>query len=308
LAAPGSHRGDGVENPLAFIGLVGNTVGVASPSASDVAALARSSPWRWSTLRFIARWPGDPWRTLELRAWLRRPDRLRVETVDGVLEQIVHESPQQVGVVTSGGDRYTATLPWPSAPDAPRPLLRADGLVAARPDESSSGISYDAPMYRDYFWVAMLDPVELADGHSPDAEATLPGTEIDAVAEVEHAGRPAWEAIVRPTPAYEPRCPCCSLLRSREVDLAEAESGAGEQVVLEEYPEAYRIRLDVGTGVCVLTEPIGGDTPGSGHELRIEAVDERMADDLFRPSRHPSEPPPGLSPQPGLSPSSTDSR
>lgn len=289
-----------------FNGLVGKTADVASPSASDIAALARSSPWRWSTLRFTARWPGDPWRTQELRAWLRRPDRLRVETVDSALEQVVHELPQQVGVITSDGDRYTATLPWWTAPDAPRPLLRADGLVAARPDRFSSEISYDAPMYRDYFWVAMLDPVELADGHSPDADASLPGIEIDAVAEVEHAGRSAWEAIVRPTPAYEPRCTCCSLLRSREVDIAEAESGAGDKVVLDEYPEAYRVRLDLGTGVCVLTEPIGGSTAGSGHELRIEAVDEPMADDLFL-VQPPSGPAPGPSPQPGLSPSSADS-
>ncbi len=267
-----------------FNGLVGKTAGVASPSASDIAALARSSPWRWSTLRFTARWPGDPWRTQELRAWLRRPDRLRVETVGGALEQVVRESPQQVGVLTSDGDRYTARLPWWTTPDAPLPLMRADGLVAARPDRFLSGISYDAPMYRDYFWVAMLDPVELADGHSPDADAGLPGTEIDGVAEVEHAGRPAWEAFVRPTAAYEPRCTCCSLLRSRVVDVAEAESGAGDEVVLDEYPEAYRVRLDLATGVCVLTEPVGG-TAGSGHELRIEAVDEPMADDLFWSNR-----------------------
>ena len=272
-------------------GLVRKTVGVASPSASDVAALARSSPWRWSTLRFTAAWPGDPWRTQNLRAWLRRPDRLRVETVAG-----------RAGVVTSAGDRYTATLPWWTAPDAPRPLLRPDGLVAARADPLASGVSFDAPMYRDYFWVAMLDPVELADGRSPDADAAVPGTEIDAVAEVEHGGRPAWEAIVRPTPAYAPRCTCCSLLRSREVDVAEAASGAGDKVVLDEYPQAYRVRLDVGTGVCVLTEAIGGSTSGSGHELRIEAVDEPMGDDLF-PSRPPSGPPPGPSPRPGSAPS-----
>jgi hypothetical protein len=273
-----------------------------SYSASDFAALARSSPWLWSTLRFTARWPGEPWRTEELRAWLRRPDRLRVETVDGALVQVVHESPQRVGVTTSDGDRHTATLPWWTAPDAPRPLRRADGLLTTRPHRFSSRTSYDAPMHRDYFWVAMLDPLELADGHSPDADASLPGTEIDAVAQVEHAGRTAWEAIVRPTPAYEPRCTCCSLLRSREVDVAEAESGAGDKVVLDEYPEAYRVRLDVGTGVCVLTEPIGGSTPGFGHQLRIEAVDEPMGDDLFRcPAR--SDPDPGPSPQPGLAPS-----
>lgn len=226
-----------------------------------------------------------------------------METTGGVLEQVVYELPQQVGVLTSDGDQYTKTLPWATTPDAPRPQLRADGLVAARPDWLSSNISYDAPMYRDYFWVAMLDPVELADGHSPDTGAALPGTDIDAVAEVEHAGRPAWEAVIRPTAAYQPRCTCCSLLRSRDVDLAEAHAGAGDKVLLAEYPHAYRVRLDLATGVCVLTEHLGGSTAGSGHELRIEAVDEPMADDLF-PA--PPASPLGPQPRPGLAPPPAD--
>jgi hypothetical protein len=280
---------------------------VAAPSPADFAALARSSPWRWTTLRFTVRWPGDLWRTQELRAWLRRPDRLRVETLDARLVQIVHESPQQVGVVTPHGDRYAATLSWWTASDAAQPPRRADGLVAARPERFSTDFSYDAPMYRDYFWGAMLDPVELADGRSPDTDASLPGTEIDAVAQVEHAGRPAWEAILRRTPAYQPRCTCCSLLRSREVDLAEAESGAGDKVVLDEYPEAYRVRLDVGTGVCVLTEPIGGGTPRSGHELQIEAAHEPMLENLFRSPPSPEPPRPGWAPSPGRLPPATDS-
>lgn len=195
-------------------------------SSAEVFALARSSPWRWSTLRFTVRWLGRAGNTQQLRAWLRRPDRLRVETADGVLERIVQDSPAQVGVFTFSGEPYTATLPWWTDPAAPRPRLRADGLVAARPDGFFE-VSYDAPMYQNCFGVAMLDPVELADGQSADAESTMPGTEIDTVTEVEHAGYPAWEVIVRPTPAYDPCCACCPLLRSREVDLAEAEAGAG---------------------------------------------------------------------------------
>jgi len=46
------------------------------------------------------------------------------------------------------------------------------------------------------------------------------------------------------------------------------------------WPDAYRVRLDLGTGACVLTEEIGG-LPGKRHDLRIEAVDEAMTDDLF---------------------------
>jgi hypothetical protein len=41
------------------------------------------------------------------------------------------------------------------------------------------------------------------------------------------------------------------------------------------------VRLDVQTGVCVLTEAIGGDVSGRGHDVRIEAVDEPLADALF---------------------------
>jgi hypothetical protein len=62
---------------------------VSAPSVDDFAALARSSPWRWSTLRFtdgrIRAEARDG-----VRAWLRRPEALRVETLGGALAQIVH--------------------------------------------------------------------------------------------------------------------------------------------------------------------------------------------------------------------------
>ena len=204
-----------------------HTLRVPTPSPESFAALARSSPVRWSTLRFTERrrLRGE---VREVRARLRRPDLLRVETLDGALLQVVRESPQR------------------------------------RPD----GLAHDAPMFQDYFWVAMLDPVELS-----------AGVVVDTVAEVVHAGRPAWEAVVRTTPAYEPRCGCCSLLRSLEVDVREY--GPRSEHVLDEYPEAHRVRVDAGTGVCVLTEQLGGPTPGQGHDLRIEAVDEPMPDALF---------------------------
>ncbi|WP_448640829.1 hypothetical protein [Geodermatophilus sp. URMC 63] len=87
-------------------------------------------------------------------------------------------------------------------------------------------------------------------------------------------GRPAWEALVRPTPSDEPRCGCCPLLRSPEVD--ERESGAARGPC----PDVHRVRLDGATGVCV-----GVDDPeslGPGPDVRIEAADEPIADVLFR--------------------------
>ncbi|MGY1634561.1 hypothetical protein ACI784_22915 [Geodermatophilus sp. SYSU D01186] len=238
------------------------------PDADDLRALARSSPWRWTTLRFtLRRWRvGGP-----VRAWVRRPDALRVEAVDGGLLQVVREQRRQVGVLTADGGR-TLTLPWPA--EGPAPVLRGDGLVAERPRE----LSYDDPMYQSYEWVALLDPVELADGRDATTGAPGPaGLEVDRVTEVEHGGRPAWEAVVRTTPAYEPRCACCSLLRDRRID--ELEWGAPQEGA--EYPTRHRVRLDVQTGVCVLTEALDGTWAGDGHDLRIEAVDEPMDDRLF---------------------------
>jgi hypothetical protein len=253
---------------------------VPAPSADAFAALARSSPWRWSTLRFTER-RVQPGARDELRAWLRRPDALRVETIGGALVQVVHEQRQDVAVLTVRGGRRQY-VPWPGENGVPAPELRPAGLVAARPPTWE--LSYDAPMYQDYFWVAMLDPVELADGRDFETgDVGGPALVVDDLVEVDHVGRTAWEAVVRPTEVYEPRCGCCPLLRTHRVDVLEWGSHPGG--VLAEYPEAFRVRLDVGTGVCVGTEHIGGLTPGAGHELRIEAVDEPMDDAVFRDRR-----------------------
>jgi hypothetical protein len=249
---------------------------VLTPSADAFAALARSSPWRWSTMRFTVSWPGDRYRPQALRAWLRRPDALRVETVDGEFRQVVHEQRSTVAVMSFPPTAEThRRYPWPTDGAAPFPELRPDGLVRVRPRH----LSYDAPLYRDYSWVAMLDPVEFADGAAPDTDAAP--LRMGEVRDVEHGGRPAWEAVAEPLSAYEPRCGCCPLLRSREVDLDEWDG----QNLLDAYPEAYRVRLDVQTGVCVLTEAIGGAVSGAGHDLRIEAVDDPLDDDLFREPR-----------------------
>lgn len=250
-----------------------------APSAADFAALARSSPWRWSTLRFTDRRAGPRARDT-VRAWLRRPDALRVETVGGALVQVVRERRQQVGVLSISGG-HGQHVPWPRDPEAPTPEFRPDGLVDARP--ATWELSYDAPMYQDYFWVAMLDPVELADGGDWGDRDAGTALDVDEVAEVDHFGRPAWEAVVRPTEDYEPRCGCCPLLRTRRIDVLEY--GAEGPQLLAAYPEAFRVRLDVGTGVCVQTEEIGGLAPGAGHVVWVEAVDEPMDDDLFRDRR-----------------------
>lgn len=248
------------------------------PTADDFAALARSSPWLWSTLRFTLSGRHAGGELPPVRAWLRRPDMLRVENIDGELQQIVHEPRSSVAVLAAGpGDGSTSTreLPWATDPDAPRPRARDDGLVTERPGGWSASTSYDAPMYQNYYWVALLDPVELADGTDHETGGTRPGTTISEVREVDHHGRAAWEAVVAPAQGYEPRCGCCSLLRSAAGDQAE-----WKRPLLDSYPEAHRVRLDRETGVCVSSHAIGGD-PVSEHDVLIEAVDMPMDDELF---------------------------
>ncbi len=224
-----------------------------SPTPAEFADLARSAPRRWTTLRFtLVRHAGEPppdeqvtvptWlpdRAARVRAWLRRPDALRVETPDGT------------------------------------PLRVTRTAERAERD--------DAPMFRNYRWVAMLNPVELADGEHEDLGEGDP-LEFDDLDTVLHHDRPAWQADVRPTGFYHPRCSCCPLLFSAE---SEDRDGDDPEWLLRNrcpgmrYPEAHRVRLDTATGVCVYTAELGGSRPGRGHDVRIEAVDEPMPDALF---------------------------
>lgn len=247
------------------------------------AALARSSPWRWHSLRITVAWHGRL-RREPVRGWVRRPDCLRVEDLAGAVLQSGRQGPASVAMLSSAGPAG-GSPPDPSAGSAGSPQLDDAGLVLRRP--WAPGVRYDDPMYLDYRWVAMLDPAELADGTGPwPGEPGPVPVEIQQLSEVDHHGRLAWEANLRTTDAYDPRCSCCPLLFGAHSERLEAAEGA---VTLRErnpqlrYPDAHRVRLDVASGICVLTEELGGSHAGTGHEVRVEAVDEELPDDLFRP-------------------------
>lgn len=240
------------------------------PGPEDFRALARSSPWLFTTVHLTHRQTGyaATHRPGTVEAWLDRSvGRVTVRT--------------ERGVEVSEGVPYGTSGPWVPRAD---PELRPDGLVARRPE--GWAFEHGDPMWRDYQWTAMLDPAELADGAWSDEEheAGLPedpdalrpaGVEIGGVEEVEHRGRRTWRAVCSPVvDRYDPRCGCCPLLDSRASRLVEY--GPDDPTLADgrgELPTSYLVSLDVQTGIVVDVTPLNG-TDGSSFVTEILAVDE----------------------------------
>ena len=230
--------------------------------------LCRSSPWKWQSLRFeyldrpLAVDHGDqsaagtaPAPDL-VRAWLRRPGALRLESADGL---VLHST---TGINDSRDVFYVSSTrkTWLLPPQLVTPVYDDRGLVRRRPEAA-----YGEPGFGNGRFAAALDPVELA-GNSP-VPLEFPNSnavELGTITEVLHEGRPALEAILTPNPGYRPSDPGAPLCR----------------------PGRTLVRIDAGTGVCVASRWLesgeGGYGPEEyGHWIRILAVDEYMLDDLF---------------------------
>jgi hypothetical protein len=226
------------------------------PTDDSFRALARSSPWRWSTLHLRRRHADGS----DVEAWIRRPDWMLVRTDRG--EYVQRAGARTVAILTAstdgGGAARTEVLPWGGSLT---PTYRSDGLVAARPE---GRVDYDDPMHQNYEWVAMLDPVELT-----------AGVELaDLRAEV-RAGRETWWARARAVDGYDPRCSCCPLLWSPVSD--ELEYGEDGSPYSTDYPSGYDVALDVGTGVVVALRPDGGRAD-LGFDVDILDVDADLAE------------------------------
>lgn len=262
-------------------------------------ALARSSPWRWRSVHLV-RGVGSPVGEGSVEAWIRRPGLMRV-VADGEIH-VVRETPDRNVPLTEEGSPMAGPVELPAA-GAIEPEWDSDGFVAIRPADAV--FSLDDPMWQSYDWVAMLDPVELGDGSAwrdpatgDDIEArhptvepypnldwrtpmSNPGTVLSSLRSADRRGRLTWWATAVPTRAYEPRCSCCPLLPSEVADRLEYEGHDTPFVPTVEYPQAHEVALDVETGICVAIHAIGGPTPGVVHDVRIIAVDEDYADELF---------------------------
>jgi len=212
--------------------------------------LCRSSPWKWTSLRFeYADRPGDG--SGPIKAWLRRPGALRLESADGVL---LHST---TGINDSRDSFYvrSSRSSWLLPAHLVTPVYDGAGLVRRRPEAA-----YGEPSFGNGRLAAALDPVELA-GNAPvpiEFPESNPVT-LGPVREVDHEGRPALECVVVPGPNYAP-------------------ADAASPLCL---PGRTRLRIDSGTGVCVASEALDGGPARTGHWIRILGVDEYMLDDLF---------------------------
>lgn len=234
------------------------------PTEDSWRALARSSPWRWRTAHFTRT---DDEGTVE--AWVRRPGELLVRDGSG-RTTYEHGLPYTTSTVVASAADDGSEVPEPPRSRLPHevvPALRPDGLVAHRPDRVL--VDYDDPMYGDFTWVAMLDPVELSEG-----------TLVERVRADRVAGRGVWRAVVRAGEGYDPRCPCCPLLWSVVSDEEEYGERGNPHVDTADYPEAYDVALDVGTGVVVSLQPLGGRRDDLAFTVDLLAVDAPV-DEVF---------------------------
>lgn len=217
--------------------------------ADSYRALARSSPWRWRTLHF-SRHLGRG----RVEAWVRRPGELLVRPSAGQEEYVS-------GVPYASSTLHATLRESTGVPEPTGPTFRVDGLVAERPE--GYAFEHGDPMWENYTWTAMLDPDELSHQVSVD----------DARSE-ERDGRETWVARLRPADGYEPRCGCCALLWS-EISVRAEYGDEPERLArfaAEGYAEAFDVALDVGTGVVVSLDPVGGGA-GRGFSVEIHGVD-----------------------------------
>ena len=241
-------------------------------------ALARSSPWRWRALSFDLHRRPLHGPAHAVRATVVRPGRLVVTSPSGTVNDLL----QPAGTYGWSGPRGSGTAPLPYAWDTDVDR-DADGLVLWRDRWRPVA---DDPMWQDYQFVAMLDPVELADACRPDdpdwdvGDPYPPALALHRLHTAQRHGRETWWAEVSPVAGYDPRCSCCPLLFGRvsqavEDGIREASSlpilGGSAGLATR-----FLVGLDVGTGVCVHVEHLDGDHVGRGFSVDITAVDDAV--------------------------------
>ena len=233
------------------------------PTPQQWRALARSSPWLWRRAHFLLRRDADE----QVEAWLDRRVGLRTEH-GGV-------------VVTSDFERRSsAWFGWdengrPASGTTVEPVAWEvaverddDGLLRHRPDDYPQA---EDLLWRDYRFVAMLDPVELAD---PDQSASGPATLIEQVTMTVRRDRETWWAELSEADGYDPRCTCCALLDGARAARLQADEGGHVAASTQPLPSRWRVGLDRATGIVVSLTPLDGVSLAGGFEVDLLDVEE----------------------------------
>ena len=182
--------------------------GGAAEQAAAFRNLCRSSPWKWQSLRFeyldrpLAADPATPEQRRApdlVRAWLRRPGALRLETADGLVLQSTTGINDSRDVFYVRSTRKTWLLP----PHLVTPVYDDRGLVRRRPEAA-----YGEPGFGNGRFAAALDPVELAGNapvplEFPNANAV----ELGTITEVDPRGPPRPGGHRHPEPRLPPQRP-----------------------------------------------------------------------------------------------------
>ncbi len=100
------------------------------PTVERFRALTRSSPWRWSTLRYVQKRDQSGREDAPRRVFIRRPKLARVELLDGTLMRVHREPSRTVTPLSRRGDAPSIVLPTASDAEVD---LDEDGLVRWRP-------------------------------------------------------------------------------------------------------------------------------------------------------------------------------
>ena len=135
---------------------------------------------------------------------------------------------------------------------------------------------------RHHRWVAMLDPVELADGSGQRPGSATVLSDLHAG---DRHGRLTWWAVVREGPGYDPRCTCCALLDGPLADCLDTDEGGSRARGApppDDLPTRWSVGLDRATGIVVSLQPLDGTSLAGGFEVRLHGVDEDLDPGRFR--------------------------
>lgn len=231
-------------------------------------SLARSSPWLWERVEFVWTERQDG-ASHVLRCTVTRPDEAVATDEDGHVTRARDELGRGRAWI-SFGDGAGGQPPFRWASDT-APVLDGHGLVARRPQDFA--VQRDAPMIGNYRFVALLDPLELADGQNRDDDAEevlVDGVALASVHEAERHGRRTWWATATPLAGYDPRCSCCALLPGEVSErLLAEESGGGPVPEGRDDGREFLVALDVQTGICVSVTALDGRYAGDGFDVEI---------------------------------------